>query len=734
MGAVVAFRHSGSDQSGTVTSVVDGKAYVDQINRDGSTTKQILDPSDIRVVASKATLPPDGSKIFDPDNNLYKVMNSPEYKQAMDKFGESLIEREDGYSLSSKILEDSVAPVAGETEDLLEDTDKNKSKGNPILYQLFAPTGRSLGTYSRGAEKSFDSMVSQHKGGGEAVTASAEEVSPVDEAKPFRVPAKVKEDISASLAELASVLPAEDLEIAQRLANDATVSFSDVVWVHGYFSETDPMERVHGGYKGRQWANKIVENGEDTTPEITGHPKYTFDDDIFAYFAVGDTPGSTFVNRLLAVEAETGDVFSWTPEGFVLVPEIGMEDVDEPQIIPIDEMTADTFAHWLDENPKGEFDIVDSDPLERNLFTLADPEMDYDELDRGFGIIASANQYTPQERSQNAKRQRRASGGRFGEAPDEPEDVPQEREAPRPVKATLPMELPLVENPAARIAEWLSTAAEAPIVAAGEEYTEEDQAIEDNASGPSDEALYFAIVDEVSKTSVIDLVAIVKHNNEPIVYRRSSASWEIDNEAKTILQGNTPPPVVEVSDAETVKTVIQQIDAHDAENPPEDAVTASGGSVEELENRIAQFSGTEDIFVKADIRRRARALNRMDLVPKEWREFTLAEIGELTASETLYGEYGEIIVAAGVPGIADTPSDWKNVMKLQNYWTRGKGALKIRWGTPGDLTRAHRHLSKYVGPQRAWGLAQKYHKSLFGVYNHTHDVATGQYRPRKRRK
>ena len=149
---------------------------------------------------------------------------------------------------------------------------------------------------------------------------------------------------------------------------------------------------------------------------------------------------------------------------------------------------------------------------------------------------------------------------------------------------------------------------------------------------------------------------------------------------------------------------------------------------------VVASAGDVDIFVKAHVRKRARALNRMDLVPAEWREFSLAEIGELSAAQTVYGEFGEIIVAAGVPGIADTPSDFKNVAKLQAYWTTGKGALKIRWGTKGDLTRAHRHLSKYVGPQRAWGLAQKYHRSLFGVYNHTHDVATGQYTPRKRKK
>ena len=52
---------------------------------------------------------------------------------------------------------------------------------------------------------------------------------------------------------------------------------------------------------------------------------------------------------------------------------------------------------------------------------------------------------------------------------------------------------------------------------------------------------------------------------------------------------------------------------------------------------------------------------------------------------------------------------------LRRYWTKGKGALKIRWGTPGDWTRCVRQLSKYMGP-RAKGYCQLRHKEVTGVY------------------
>ena len=60
----------------------------------------------------------------------------------------------------------------------------------------------------------------------------------------------------------------------------------------------------------------------------------------------------------------------------------------------------------------------------------------------------------------------------------------------------------------------------------------------------------------------------------------------------------------------------------------------------------------------------------------------------------MYGEYGELL-AGGIPGIADTPSDIAATEKLKRYWTTGKGGVvKIRWNTPGDMTRCMRQLKQ----------------------------------------
>ena len=60
-----------------------------------------------------------------------------------------------------------------------------------------------------------------------------------------------------------------------------------------------------------------------------------------------------------------------------------------------------------------------------------------------------------------------------------------------------------------------------------------------------------------------------------------------------------------------------------------------------------------------------------------------------------------------------------NAEDLRQYWTKGEGAAKIRWGTPGDWSRCVRHLSKYMGP-RAKGYCQLRHKDALGIYTATH--------------
>ncbi len=49
------------------------------------------------------------------------------------------------------------------------------------------------------------------------------------------------------------------------------------------------------------------------------------------------------------------------------------------------------------------------------------------------------------------------------------------------------------------------------------------------------------------------------------------------------------------------------------------------------------------------------------------------------------------------------------------YWAHGEGAIKIRWGTPGDYDRCLRELGKHVPPEMIHGLCQNLHIKATGA-------------------
>lgn len=568
----------------------------------------------------------------------------------------------------------------------------------------------------------------------------------------FRAPKSVREEISLALKEFSALISDNDRETAKRISS-GPVTKSDIEWIHTFFSQVDKAQQLRGGVKGARWASKILMPEETLTASVTA-----LSDDLY-YYGVGDNPNSREVQALLAVDPNGDLVLEWDNGTFIEVVGQNIADIEEPYIIPIDGETAAHIAQWIssqqDSNPFG-YDVYNHDYVERNLYELAASELDFEELDRIGSLVADATGYSEVERSVNAKRQTRGPGGKFGGGGANPPGAKMGALA----KARLDKELPLID-PAARIAEWLSEGITASVFSlndlVNETVTFADETVEEAPAEPEapavtetpSSALYFGIVDEVDKTAVLDAVAIRKsEDNQPEAWVRTDGAWVKSDDMLANLQGATPPPVVELAETDTVKQILAQIDSHDKGVEPEviekSTSTQLNGfslpdgalaiySERDLELAVETVGLTASAAEVSHIRKRARALNRIDVLPADWRKESLAEKGMHMSESPLYGEYGEI-VAAGVPGVADTPSDFAAVRRLKNYWMRGKGAAKIRWGTKGDLTRAHRHLAKYVGSGRAWGLAQNMHKELFGVSNTTRDKAVGHYRPRRRKR
>lgn len=77
-------------------------------------------------------------------------------------------------------------------------------------------------------------------------------------------------------------------------------------------------------------------------------------------------------------------------------------------------------------------------------------------------------------------------------------------------------------------------------------------------------------------------------------------------------------------------------------------------------------------------------------------------------------------LAAFAPGTKDGPG-WltnpRETQRLRDYWTRGEGAAKIRWGTDGDFNRCRTQLAKYVkNPKYLAGTCANLHKVALGVW------------------
>lgn len=168
---------------------------------------------------------------------------------------------------------------------------------------------------------------------------------------------------------------------------------------------------------------------------------------------------------------------------------------------------------------------------------------------------------------------------------------------------------------------------------------------------------YLAVVSPDDVQAVMDLIAIVPASatsTEPVTYKRQDKKWVPDPQILSDLKSPAPPPVVPL-DKNVLNDVLIEVDGIEAKAQ---AVTAA--------------------------------------VMRLWFAAT--------------GDVNQAILAAG-----GLDRNRGNAEALRRYWTRGKGALKIRWGTPGDWTRCVRQLSKYLGP-RAKGYCQLRHKEVTGVY------------------
>lgn len=184
-----------------------------------------------------------------------------------------------------------------------------------------------------------------------------------------------------------------------------------------------------------------------------------------------------------------------------------------------------------------------------------------------------------------------------------------------------------------------------------------------------------AVVDPIDEDAVLEMLAITPG---PGVLRRHDGSWFDDPEWVPVLRSVKPPKIVKLTEAQ-VASVTAQIDrsTNDTDWEPFDADTR-----------------------------------------EQYQIFT-ASAGPVARSpflQKLQNENDEkaLFALVALAGREVTPKDVAATERLKRYWTIGKGAAKIRWGTPGSWTRCHRHLMKYMTPSVAAGYCMNLCQRLGG--------------------
>lgn len=124
-------------------------------------------------------------------------------------------------------------------------------------------------------------------------------------------------------------------------------------------------------------------------------------------------------------------------------------------------------------------------------------------------------------------------------------------------------------------------------------------------------------------------------------------------------------------------------------------------NVDDLKNAIQAIGRAKDpAAAKAHIKKRARALGHEELIPEGW-------------------NVDALVAAAFAPGTHDGPGWLTNpraTQRLRSYWVHGEGALKIKWGVPGDFNRCRLQLGKYVNPAFLAGTCANLHREALGVW------------------
>jgi hypothetical protein len=143
----------------------------------------------------------------------------------------------------------------------------------------------------------------------------------------------------------------------------------------------------------------------------------------------------------------------------------------------------------------------------------------------------------------------------------------------------------------------------------------------------------------------------------------------------------------------------------------------NGDSKAKSDNSLPILEPNGDLN-RAGVHAAAARVDQVDATPEQK---SSAKRSLITAYRKLEEDPPESLTAAAfAPGTKDGPG-WvtnpEDTQRLRNYWSKGKGAAKIRWGQAGDFNRCRRQLAKYVpNPEYLAGTCANLHKVAMGIW------------------
>ena len=633
-GANVRWRSNGQDWAGTVEAIKNGKAIVKVRHSDGTETTTTLNPDTLSVMASKARLSSVNKKYFDKGSDIKKyVAKNRDDIEKAAENGGARIERADGYSIDA-----TKKPIDGDGDGLVNEAENSRESGQKDEREEKRKKESNPIIYQL---YSPDGRSLGIFNGPSAEGTMNDAISNDSSSSPAPSGASL---VSSGSPMSYSVPKIMQEKISDTLAdNSDLLSDSDIEFFSKFCSSGQVSQDDISTMKRFIETVELLMNlygGSEGSKWVEKVDKPTEDYEPIQHdFESGIyeyfvAQHESGIAELLAVDLYEDKVLSWTGVDFSM-DHGPVGNYDALFIDPVDEITARQIAYTLHEQMSNAEDASFS---AKDIFPEERNlfELAASEMDsRYFSEIAQLA-YTPAERSIDAQHQARGEAGKFGKT-----------------------------------------------------YSE--------GMTPGASVKYFAIVDPIDQTAVMDIVAIfTDESGKPVAHRRSMGQWSADSDILAQLTGPTPPPVIHLDSDEQVIDVLSQIDGYDSENESEiveDSQTESEFSLKaELKSLMNQetISG-EEIY---DIVKKARSFNRMDLIPEAYRIY-----GSYSSSEGLYGECGEVITASAA-SLGHTPLE-----RLENYWLRGPGARKIDWNSSDSVDYAAKTFSKYLGHEQAYAFA-----------------------------